>query len=258
MNIRNTILLFGVLIISTLIQCQDKKNNLNQEMKQEIKNEVIEQLENEILFGFQNDEELFESISDMFYDEDNFDDTWLKGEIKSHLSRHQKESLNWQKPTDFDRLVKSFDQLNKEKIISLHRAGYTRQDAEGDCLEIINDLKKIGITAKGYCYYHTQDLERVISEEKTLFIGYDSYNQDNEIAKEVANRIVEILKQNEFKVNWNGSIETRIEILNIDWKKTVDNIDYNYGRVLEIMENYNIANHIEPKQNDNKPFWKFW
>ena len=227
-------------------------------MTQEIKEEAIEQLEKDILFGFENGDDLFESISEMFYDEDDFDENWLKNEIKIRLKKHQAESLNWEKPTDFEKLVKSFDELNKEKIVSLHRAGYTRQDGESDCSEIIEELKTIGITAKGYCFYHTQDLERAIGDEKMLYIGFDSYNREDDLAKEVAEKIVGILKKNGFNVNWNGSLESRIEILNINWKKAVDNVDYNYSRVFEIMEKYNTIEKPEIKERNKIPFWKFW
>ena len=227
-------------------------------MKKEIKDEAIEQLEKDILFGFESAEELLESIGEMFYDEENFDTEWLKNEIKERLNKHQDESLTWEKPTDFDRLVKAFDQLNREKIVAIHKAGNTRQDGEDDSSEIISELNEIGIVAKGYCYYHSQDLERAIGDEKMLFIGFDSYNRENELAKEVAEKIVEILKKNEFQVKWNGSLETRIEILNINWKKTIDNIDYNYGRVFEIMEKYNKSESAEIKKKEKKPFWKFW
>ncbi|MBU2927150.1 DUF6891 domain-containing protein [Winogradskyella psychrotolerans] len=207
-------------------------------MTQEIKDEAIEQLEKDILFGFENEDDLLESICGMFYDESDFDEKWLKREIDIRLKKHQADSLKWETPTDFDRLVKSFDELNKNKIISLHRAGYTKSDGEEDAAEIIAELKERGISVKGYCYYHTQDLERAIGEEKMLFIGFDSYNRDDKLAKEVAEKIITVLTKHGFSTRWNGSIETRIAILNINWKKAVDNIDYNYGRVFEIFEKY--------------------
>lgn len=225
-------------------------------MRQEIKDEAIEQLEKDVLFGFENEDDLLESISEMFYDESDFDEKWLKQEIDNRLKKHKADSLKWEKPTDFDRLVRAFDELNKNKIVSLHKAGYTKSDGESDCSEIIDELKELGIIAKGYCYYHTQDLERAIGEEKMLFIGFDSYNRNDVLAKEVAEKIISVLTDNGFSTKWNGSIDTRIEILNINWKKTVDNIDYNYGRVFEIIEK-----HHKPKNNDvakknKKPFWK--
>lgn len=226
-------------------------------MNQEIKNEALEQLNKEILYGFFDKDELFENIQDMFYDEDDLDESWLKTEIEKTFKQHQDNSKAWTHPTDFEKLVRVFDELNKESIVGLHNAGYTRQDAEGDCMDIIDELKAIGINAKGYCYYHSQDLERAIGANGMLFIGYDSADQDNEVAEEVANRIVDLLKANGFNVKWNGSLDTRIEIISIDWKKTPDNIDYNYGRVFEIMEKYNKPK-IESKPTKNKPFWKFW
>ena len=151
-----------------------------------------------------------------------------------------------------------FDELNKDGIVSLHKAGYTRQDGEGDCMAIIEELEALEIKTKGYCYYHTQDLERAIGEEKMLFIGYDSYNREDELAKEVAHKIVETLKQHGLHPKWNGSLDSRIEILNLDWKKTVDNIDYNYDRVFSILKSNSNIKTTDVKTDKPKPFWKFW
>lgn len=224
-------------------------------MKQEIKDEALRQLEQDILFGFESEEDLFESIRDMFYDEDDFDDKWLRLKVSTAFLAHQKDSVNWKKPTDFDRIVKAFDQLNKEKIVSLHKAGYTRQDAESDCNEIIHELSTIGITAKGYCYYHTQDLERVILDDRMLYIGYGSIDQNDKTALNIANQIIMIFELNGFQTEWNGSLNKRIKIKNVNWEKTYDNIDYNYERVFSIFEKYN-----KPikKINPRKPFWKIW
>jgi len=225
-------------------------------MEQKIKDEAIEQLEKDIQFGFEGVDDLFENISELFYDEDDFDDEWLMTEIKERFAGHQADSVNWQKPTDFDRLLRSFDMLNAQKIVALHKAGYTRQDAEGDCAEIIDELRAMGISPIGYCYYHTQDLERAIGEEKMLLIGYDSVDGDDDMAIKIAQRIVEVLKQNGFKVKWDGSLETRIEIQDINWKKTADDIDYNYARVFEIMGKNSKQEELKTKKK--KPFWKIW
>ncbi|WP_299363280.1 hypothetical protein [Winogradskyella sp.] len=226
-------------------------------MKENIKAEVVEQLRKDISFGFYDSNELFENIVDMFYDIENFDKNWLKDEIESRLAKHEDQSQYWEKPTDFERLKDAFDQLNEKGIVSLHKAGYTRQDAENDCLEMIDELKAIGINAKGYCYYHTQDLERVLGEEKMLFLGYDSYNGEDELAKQVAQEIVDILKHNGFNVKWNGSLNSRIEVLDINWRKTIDGIDYNYDRIFKIMRN-NPEIKDKNGKKDPKPFWKFW
>ncbi|BAO74453.1 hypothetical protein WPG_0223 [Winogradskyella sp. PG-2] len=135
-------------------------------MNEDIKNEAIEQLEKDIHFGFYNSIDLLETISDMFYDVEDFDKVWFQNEIDTRLEQHEAESQHWEQLTDFQKLVNAFDDLNKKGVVSLHKAGYTRQDGEGDCMEVIEELESLGIKTKGYCYYHSQDLERAIGDKK--------------------------------------------------------------------------------------------
>ena len=88
-----------------------------------------------------------------------------------------------------------------------------------------------------------------------LFIGFDSVDYNDEVASEIANRIVELLKENGFQTSWNESVETRIKIQNINWQKTYDGIDYNYDRVFSIIQ----KEHSPKKKTVPKNlFWKFW
>jgi hypothetical protein len=217
-------------------------------MTQDIKNEVLDQVEVDIKSGFENEEELYESIREMFYEEDDFDEDWLKQIISEKYQQHQKDSLTWVRPNDFDKLVKVFDQLIQEKIVCLHKAGYTKQDGESDCMEAIEKLKELGIKTIGFCYYHTQDLARAVDKDiRNLFLGFDSPSQNDIEALHVAKRIVSALRENNFEVSWVGTIDQRIEIKNITWQKVPDDEDWGYERVVSILTTPN-----------KKPFWKFW
>ncbi len=219
-------------------------------MKQETKDEILEQIELDIKSGFENENELFESISDMFDNEEDFDEHWLKKTIAEKYKQHQQDSLTWTRPTDFDKLVQTFDMLIKDRIVCLHNAGFTKQDGEADCMEIIEKLDKIGIKAIGFCYYHSQDLSRVVDEDlKNLYLGFDSATQDDDEALQVANKIVFALKQKGFDVNWSGALEQRIEIKNMNWQKIPDDENWGSERVLKILRQSN---------KHRKPFWKFW
>ena len=219
-------------------------------MTQDIKDEALEQLELDIKFGFENEEELFDSIRDMFYDEKDFDEEWLRQTISEKYKQHQQDSIAWTRPTDFDRLAKTFDQLIREKIVCLHKAGYTKQDGEGDCMETIERLNELGIKAVGFCYYHSQDLARAVDKDiRNLYLGFDSPTQDDNEALQVANKIVATLKENKFEVSWVGTVDQRIEIKNINWQKIPDNEDWGSGRVVNI---------LTKSDNNKKPFWKFW
>lgn len=186
-------------------------------MTQEIKNEALEQVELDIKFGFENEEELFESIREMFYDEKDFDEDWLREIIAEKYQQHQQNSLTWTRPNDFTRLAKTFDQLIREKIVCLHKAGYTKQDSEGDCRETIERLNALGIKTIGFCYYHAQDLARTVDKDiRSLYLGFDSATQDDKDALQVASRIVSALRENHFDVSWTGTVDQRIEIKNIN------------------------------------------
>lgn len=219
-------------------------------MTQDIKDEASEQLELDIQFGFENKDELFENIREMFYDEDDFDEDWLRQTIAEKYNQHQKDSLTWTRPNDFDRLAKTFDQLIQQKIVCLHNAGYTKQDGEGDCRETIERLNELGIKAIGFCYYHSQDLARAIDKDtRNLYVGFDSATQDDNEAVQVANKIVSALKENGFEVSWAGTVDQRIEIKNINWQKVPDNENWGAERVINILHKPN---------TEKKPFWKFW
>jgi hypothetical protein len=205
-------------------------------MSQEIKDEALEQIEKDVLIGFESAEEMIESIAEMFDDEDDFDEDWLAETIEAKCNEHRDNSFNWSRPTDFDRLDAAFTELIKQKIVCLHNAGYTKQDAIGDCEEAINELDDHGIEAIGYCYYHTQDLERAIDpKERNLLLGYDSFIDNEKEALMIANTIVAVLKTHHFQITWNGSIQQRIQIDNINWQRIPDDKDWSIERLIGIM-----------------------
>lgn len=219
-------------------------------MKPELRQEAYQLLEEGIRFGFENQDELFESIRDVFYDEEDFDDEWLGQAINDRYIRYQKEAADWEKPTAFDKLAIAFDQLAKERIVALHKAGHTKSDGVEDCMEVVNILAEHQVKMKGYCYYHSQDLARAIDPEiKSLFLGFDSVDRNDDAAIVVANTIIDILQRNGFEVSWPGTVEQRIEILNIDWKKLPDDQDWSGQRVIQL---------LTQKEKAKKPFWKFW
>lgn len=45
-------------------------------MSPTVKEEALEQLKLDIAFGFDNEEEVFDGIREMFYDDEDFDEDW--------------------------------------------------------------------------------------------------------------------------------------------------------------------------------------
>lgn len=219
-------------------------------MTQDLKDEALEQIELDVKFGFENEQQIFEGLEDMFYEEDDIDEEWLKQTIHQQYNQHQKEALQWTKPTGFEKLAKAFDQLIVQKIVCLHNAGYTKQDGEGDCMETIERLDELGVKANSFCYYHSQDLARAVDPNtRNLYLGFDSVTQNDDEALQVAQMIVAALRENGLQVKWPGTVTQRIEIVNIDWKKIPDDEEWGAERVIQML--------TKPR-SDQKPFWKLW
>jgi hypothetical protein len=107
----------------------------------------------------------------------------------------------------------------------------------------------MGVKAMGYCYYHEQDLGRVIDATGSgLLMGFDSANGDDGEALLVANKVVEAMTRQGFEIKWNGAIEQRIEVLNVCWQKVPDAQSWDGERVMRALAN----------AGEKKPFWKLW
>ena len=184
-------------------------------------NDIFEQLSVSIKSGFYDKEEIFTNIEDYLY-EIPFDRNWTRKQIDSAYAIRLKEQATWASVTDFDKLVEAFDLLNSAGIIALHNAGITKQDGEADSKEIHDGLLKKGIKTKGFCYYHWQDVERVV-EDDHLYIGFGDFNNNDKDALEIGKQVAKTLESKGFKLNWNNTVDTRIEITNINWQKRFGN-----------------------------------
>lgn len=232
-------ILINILKIMGIFDLFKKKNTLQftEPTDNELKNEVLEFIKREVQFGFDNQADILESVWDAgFEDEDELHENWLKQVIAEHYNHHQTESKKWTMPTDFDKLAKVFDELNQEKIIALHKAGYTKQDGYSDVGEVVDLLSTKNIVPLGYCFYHTQDLERAIEPtSKNLLLAFDDINENDENAIVIGQKITKKLNDNGFTVEWNGTVEERIEIKNISWQKIPDEQPWGIARAIEYL-----------------------
>jgi hypothetical protein len=185
------------------------------------KKDILEQVDISIKSGFYDKEEIFINVEDYLY-EIPFDHEWAKQQIDKAYSERLKEQSTWPAVTDFDKLVQAFDKLNSSGIIALHNAGMTKQDGEGDSEEIHDELLKKGIKTKGFCYYHWQDVERVV-EDTHLYIGFGDFNNNDQAALEIGRQVAAALKEQGFKLHWDNTVAARIEITNIKWQKRFGN-----------------------------------
>lgn len=125
---------------------------------------------------------------------------------------------NWPYPTDCDTLERVFDRLNQRGIIAIENAGNSFSDGITAVSETLERCQEAGLEPTGFCFYHGQDLEAAISNQQ-LFLAFGALSEDELTTIQIGNQIVEELAVAGFEVIWNHTIDERIVIHKIDWKK---------------------------------------
>lgn len=202
---------------------------------------IFDSLYNQIRLGFLSIEEIKENFMEEIEDnefENEISEEWAFKIIEEEYKIFIEESKEWKRPTDTDKLIDAFNELCKINIIAIHNAGYTSSDGEYEVLEIERVLRKNNKMSDGYCFYHQQDLARaLVPEDPCLMLSFQKVdNSDVKTTIKIGRKIVEVLKKYDFKINWNETATSKIEIVDFAWKKLYnepmeDLLDY--GKVIE-------------------------
>ena len=197
-------------------------------MKQELIDEINYEIQLLIKSGFYSDDEIVEIIDDEFIEENIPEDSINKLflENKENLEEIKEDS------DDFINLKNAFLDLTKENIISIHNAGYDIEEGIQDSFELFIHLRNNKFSPIGFCFYSFEDIENVI-EENNLSIAFGDFEYDEEKGLEIAKKIVSALKKYGFEINWNESVDERIEIKDFNWKKHFDGKEYSMDGALE-------------------------
>lgn len=197
-------------------------------MDKELIDEINYEIQVLIKIGFYSDDEILEIIDDEFIEED------ISKDLISNLLLENNENLEELKEDsdDFIKLSKAFDDLTKEKIISIHNAGYDIEEGIQDSFELFTHLKNNKYEPIGFCFYTFEDIENAI-EENALNIAFGDFEYDEEKGLKIAKKIVKVLKDYGFEINWGESVDEIIEIENFNWKKKYDGKDYSMDGALE-------------------------
>lgn len=188
---------------------------------------IQEQIQLNVYAGFYDNDEILELIMEIIEDEeldDEISESWVLNEIRKLRRERELASKEWEKPTDIDCLVKAFNVLQKEGVIALHNAGYTSSDALSDASEVYHMALEQGLSPIGYCYYHGQDLERVLDGDG-LMIGFDSADGEPESRLEIGQKVLEVLQAEELTCTWEGVENQRI-FVDMVWESTYQGEEY--------------------------------
>ncbi|PHR97591.1 MAG: hypothetical protein COA78_27410 [Blastopirellula sp.] len=183
-------------------------------------NEATEDILNRVKLmvasGFCDLEEIHDTIEEMSEEESDADEVFLLECVGKEIKKIRADEKSWPAVTDCDRLESAFDNLNENQIIAMHVAGYTTSDGVDDACELREEMGEENVI--GFCFYHEQDLERVVNGDE-LYIAYGSYSDNDEKNIVIAELVKAELEEQGLKVTWNGDPKERILISKFDWKR---------------------------------------
>lgn len=194
--------------------------------------------------GFESLEDIIEGAIEIIEDEGwqrEISEGWVREILTKEYQKHEKASQFWSIETDTKKLNDVFNALCEKGILALHNVGYTTSEALYDIEDVRNALEDDDVYLMGFCYYHGQDLERVIEEEE-LVIGFGSVKGKNEKeAISIGNIVAATLKDAGFKVRWNNTAGGRITIVDFKWYNhftSYEEVEKKWGhdRVFDLMK----------------------
>ena len=197
-------------------------------MDKELIDEINYEIQLLIKSGFYGEDEILEIIDDEFIEEN------ISQDLISKLFLENKETIEEinEDSDDFTNLKNAFLDLTKENIISIHNAGYDIEEGIQDSFELFTHLINNKFSPIGFCFYTFEDIENVL-EENDLAIAFGDFEYDEKKGLEIAKKIVAVLKDYGFEIDWNESVDERIIIKGFDWKKHFDGKEYSMDGALE-------------------------
>ena len=180
------------------------RDKMDQDLVEEI--EYMEELLTKS--GFFSADEMLEIMEDQFMDEDiDF----------SKVNVSPVDSSN----ENFSRLEKVFSSLKNEKIVAIHNCGYDIEEGVADAFELFVHLNNNKFKAEGFCFYTFEDVEEAVFDG-ALKITFGDFENDENKALGIGKTVSKYLKEENFKINWDETINNQIEINPFKWDKTYD------------------------------------
>ena len=122
---------------------------------------------------------------------------------------------------NFSRLEEAFSGLAGDGIVAVHNCGYDIKEGVGDAFELYVHLLNNDFAAEGFCFYAFEDIEDAL-EDGTLKITFGDFENDEDKALEIGKTVRKHLESSGFNIDWDGTVNNRIEINPFKWDKPYD------------------------------------
>ena len=177
-------------------------------MDQDLVDEIDYLIELLTKSGFFSVDEIVEILDDQFIEEEidfsNYD-----------------ISLNDFSNENFSKLEDAFKKLSQDNIVAIHNCGFDIEEGVGDAFELEVHLANNKFKVDGFCFYTFEDVEEAVFDGM-LKITFGDFENDEAKALEIGKTISRYLKEENFTVNWDESVNNQIEINPFKWDKSYD------------------------------------
>ena len=159
-----------------------------------------------------------DAVSEMLEDvlEEDVDAAAMRTAIAAEFRRKAAAEQSWPEKTDCDQLDEVFTTLDAQGICAVQNAGYTMSDGYEDVSQALDD--RGADKYHGFCFFHGQDLERAI-DGHGLMLAFGAVDDTTPKSLAVGKSVNAALNTAGFTTTWDGTVETRINIPVIDWKR---------------------------------------
>lgn len=188
-------------------------------MSDQLDAEILLEIDWRVRAGFYDKSDLMRIICEEIYAREDIDEALVSKSIDVRIKKHEADQKVWPAVTDCDRLDSAFAALNKRGVIALQNAGNTQTDGY-EIAEVYHEEHPNPKSVIGYCFYHNQDLERVVDGD-VLYLSFGPVDPKEEASKgvEVGNIIREELQKAGLKVEWNGTFDDRLRVIDLVWQR---------------------------------------
>ena len=169
--------------------------------------------------GFDTPAEVAGRVSEWLADDEiDVGDADVPGWIDEAFADHREAQADWPAETDCDRLDATFATLQRQGVLCLQDAGYTQEDGQSEVAEayVAAGGESSGIV--GFCFYHGQDLERVVDGDD-LFLAFGDVDGDETAGVAVGRRVRDALEADGFTVVWDNTLGERLAVTDLVWRR---------------------------------------
>jgi hypothetical protein len=175
-------------------------------------------IEKEVWSGFRGVDAVNEMLADIL--EPGVDEAAMRAAIHDEFRKKAAAEAEWPATTDCDRLDAAFAKLETQGICALPNAGYEMSDGYTEVAEAEHARQR---DYRGYCFYHGQDVEKALAGHG-VHIVFGAMNDDPAEGVKVGRTVRDALLEQGLQIAWNETIEQRLHIPGILWRRRQTNL----------------------------------